>query len=90
MRQQLQAHRLAANHPGGDDAGEYQTASGEGIERQLHRGVFAQGSGVGWMGGAWGRTPNRNEKVFRDDGDFVKDEEQQQIEAEEDAVDAAD
>ena len=90
VRQKLQVHRLAADHPGGDDSGEHQAASGEGIERQLHCRIFAQGASVAGLGGARGRSPNRDKEVFGDDGDFVKDKEQQQIEAEEDAVDAAD
>ena len=60
-------------------------AADEGIERELHCGVFAHACGC-----RVGRTPDRDEEILWDDGDFVEDEKQQQIEAEEDAVDAAD
>ena len=90
MRERFQAHRVAADDPGGDDPGEHQAASGEGVEGELHCCVFAQSPGVAGVYQAWGRSPDRDEEILWDDGDFVEDEEQQQIEAEKDAVDAAD
>ena len=36
-----------------------------------------------------GRTPDRDEEIFRNDGQFVKDKQQEQIETKEHAIDAA-
>ena len=54
-------------------------AADEGIQRQFHRAVFLAGA-----------APARDEKVFRDNRQLVKHEQQQQIEAQEDPIDAAD
>src|SRR5207253_4654861 len=47
--------------------------------RELHRAVFLAR-----------RTPDGDEEVFRDNRQFVKNEEQKQIETEENAIDPAD
>ena len=54
-------------------------AAEEGVERQLHRAVFLVG-----------RTPDRDEEIFRDDNELVENEEQEKIGAEKNAVGPAD
>src|SRR4051812_33724084 len=62
-----------------DQADKNHRAANEGINRQLHRAVFLVG-----------RAPDRDEKIFWDDRQFVEYEQQEQIEAEENSVDSAD
>jgi len=64
---------------GGEQADQHHGRAREGIQRKLHRAVFAAG-----------RAPDGDEEVLGHDGDFVEDEEQEEIYGEEDSVDAAD
>src|SRR5664280_913177 len=64
---------------GGEQADEHHGRADEGVESELHGSVLAARG-----------TPDGDEEVLGDDGDFVEDEEQEEIEAEEDAVNAAD
>ena len=62
-----------------EQADQHHRAADERVERQLHRAVFAPR-----------RTPDRDEEILRDDRDFVEHKQQEQIEAEEHAIHAAD
>ena len=64
---------------GGEQADEHHGRADEGIERELHGAVFAARG-----------SPDGDEEILGNDGDFVKDEEQKEIAAQKDAVDAAD
>ena len=69
----------ACRRVGREQADQHHGRADEGVERQLHGPVLAARG-----------TPDGDEEVFGNDGDFVEDEEQKEIEAEKDAVDAAD
>ena len=63
----------------GKDPDENKRAAEERIKRQLHRAVFLVG-----------RPPDRDEEIFRDDHQLVKNKEEKEISAEEDAVGTGD
>ena len=63
----------------GKDPDENERAAEKGIKRQLHRAVFLVG-----------RSPDRDEEIFRHDHQLVENEEEKEIGAEEDAVGTAD
>ena len=65
----------AGGRVNGEDADEDERAAKEGIERQLHRAVFLVG-----------RSPDRDQEIFRHDDQLVENEEKEEIGAEEDAV----
>ena len=89
--QRVEAHAVAAGRdPGGHHPGQHQRAAGKRIQRQLHRRVFALRAGVFAGGVVRHRSPDRDQEIFRDNCNFVKDEQQKQIEAEKYPVDAAD
>ncbi len=69
----------ARRRVGREQADEHHCRAGEGVDGQLHGGVFAAR-----------RAPDGDEEVLGYDGDFVKDEKQEEIEAEKDSVDSAD
>ena len=80
FRQFRQIKRLrAGNHVGCDQPDQHHCAAHQRIERQFHRPVLAPR-----------RSPNRNEEILRDDGQFVKDEEEKKIKAQKDSINAAD
>ena len=67
------------DHVRGDETDQHHRAADERVDRQLHRAVFlARG------------TPDRDQEIFWDDCQFVKDEEKKNIEAEEHTIDTAD
>ena len=70
---------MPARHVGDENADENERAAEEGIERQLHRAVFPVG-----------RSPDRDQEIFRHDHEFVENEEEEQIGAQENAVRTAD
>src|SRR3954467_9187790 len=58
---------------------QHHRAADEGVERQFHGPIFAIGG-----------SPDGYQKILRDNREFIKDEEQKEIETEENAVNAAD
>src|SRR5262249_24744539 len=62
----------------GDNPHQYHGAPDKGVKGELHRAIFATP-----------RTPNRDDKILRNDRNFIKDEQQEQVEAEKDPVDTA-
>ena len=80
VRQRNQSRRVAARRRvGRKQPDQHHRRAYERIERQLHRRVLAPR-----------RTPDGDQEVLRHDRDFVKHEQQKQIEAEKNSVDAAD
>ncbi len=63
----------------GDEAGEEERAADHQIEGQLHRAVLLAGT-----------APDSDERVHRQDGDFVEEEEDEDVARDEDAEDAED
>src|SRR2546425_840198 len=75
-----QAHGLCAGKDvGADDADQNHGAADEGIERQFHRAIFLAG-----------RTPDGDQEVFGDNGQLIKNKEQEQIETQKHAIDPRD
>src|SRR6476620_7373523 len=66
-------------HGGGKNANEHESADREGIKRQLHRAVLLVG-----------RSPDRDQKIFWDDDEFVEDEEKKKIGAQKNPVGTGD
>src|ERR1051326_587337 len=78
--QVLDVHGVSAGYDiRSNQTDEHHSAADEGIERELHRAVFAPCG-----------TPNRDDEILWDDRDLIENEEQEQIETEEDAVHAPD
>src|SRR5262249_32024379 len=59
----------------GEDPDENECAAEEGVKRQLHRAVLLVG-----------RSPDRDEEIFRDDHQFIENEKKEKIGAEKDAI----
>src|SRR5205823_5994931 len=78
LRELLQVERTGGDISG-DDGQENKCAAQERIEGQLHGAVFLVG-----------RSPDRDEEIFRHDDKLVEDEKQKQIGAQEHAIRAAD
>ena len=72
MRKISERGGVAARHcVGSEQADEHHGGADEGMQRRkLHGGVFAASG-----------TPYRDEEVLGDDGDFVKDKQQEEIAA---------
>ena len=66
-------------HISGEQSDEHHGRADEGVERQLHGAVLAARG-----------APDGDEEILGNDGDFVKDEEQEKVAAQKHAVDAAD
>src|ERR1043165_4004686 len=80
FREFEKAHRFSArDHKRRDHANQNHRASHKRIQRKLHRAVFLAR-----------RTPDRDQEIFWNDRQFIKNEDQKQIEAEEHAVHTAD
>ncbi len=80
MRQLNQSRGVAARRRiSRQQADEHHRRAHERIERQLHRRVLPPR-----------RAPDGDQEVLGDDGDFVEDKKQEEVEAEKDAVNAAD
>src|SRR5208282_828942 len=80
LRQNWQIKALAPGHDkSGDQADQDHRAADKRIKHQFHRAVFTLGG-----------SPAGDEKVLWNDGQLVKDEEQKEVEAQENAIDGAD
>src|SRR5213594_1722961 len=67
------------DHIGCDQSDKDHGTSDKRIEHELHRAILPSR-----------RTPDRDQKIFRDDGQLVEHEEQKKIEADKHTVDATD
>src|SRR4051812_39853178 len=80
LRELLEIERVTSScYVNGDDADEGERSAEERIERQLHRAVFLVG-----------RTPDRDQEIFRDDDQLVEDKEEKEIGAQKPPVETAD
>ncbi len=89
--ERLEAHaRPAGNRPRRHHPRQDKSTARERIESQLHRRIFALAANLRARAVAGRRSPDRDQKILRNNRDLIKHKQQKQIEAEKHAVHAAD